>query len=144
MGSLVSLAIMKRSIVLCSWPGRIMLLRFRMLHSGLILDGFEDVLDRELQRGEAVIHSVSSEWALLRVQERTLLEGALLVTRVVDGGASMMQLRVLSVVSTVERLVGGALYCFLQLNVRLSSVQNLTPMGDVVIHQMFVQRVGDS
>ena len=38
-----------------------MLLRFRTLRPGLTLDGFKDVLDQELQRGEVVIHSVSSD-----------------------------------------------------------------------------------
>ena len=40
----VSLAIMKRAIVLYSGMGRIVWLRFRTLHPGLTLDGFEDVL----------------------------------------------------------------------------------------------------
>ena len=43
----------------------------------------------------------------------------------------------------IERLVGGALHCFLQLDVRLGLVQDLTPTGDV-LHQMFVQRMDDS
>jgi len=62
-----------------------MLLRFQTLHPELTFDGFEDVLDQEFQWSEAVIHSVSSEWTLLRVQKRTLLESALPVTQVVDG-----------------------------------------------------------
>jgi len=41
--------------------GRIVLLRFWRLHLGLALDGFKDVLDQELQQGEAVVHLVSSE-----------------------------------------------------------------------------------
>jgi len=57
-----------------------MLLRFQTLHPGLTLDGFEDVLDRGLQRGEAVIYSVRSEWILLTVREQTLLESTLLAT----------------------------------------------------------------
>ena len=44
--NLVSLAIMEKAIVL-SGMGRIMLFQFQILHPGLNLDGFEDVLDRE-------------------------------------------------------------------------------------------------
>jgi len=69
LGSPVSLEIMERAVVLRFGTGSILLLRFQTLHPGLTLDGFEDVLNRELQRSEAVIHSVSSKWALLRVLE---------------------------------------------------------------------------
>ena len=58
--SSVSLIIMDKAVILRSRMERIMLLRFQMLHLGLTLDGFKDVLDRELQRGEAVIYSASS------------------------------------------------------------------------------------
>ena len=74
----------------------------------------------------------------MRVKERTLLESALPVTQVVDGGAFVMWPRVLSVVTTVERLVDGAFHCFLQLDIRLGSVQELTLTVDVVLHLMFV------
>ena len=56
----------------------------------MTFDGFEDVLDREFSgwlRGEAIVHSVGSEWALLRVREWLLLEGALSATLVVNGGS---------------------------------------------------------
>ena len=49
LGSLVSLVIMKRGV----------LLQFQLPHLELTLDGFEDV-DRELQRNEVAIHLVSS------------------------------------------------------------------------------------
>ena len=45
LGSLVSLTIMEREIVLRSGTGRI---RFRTLHPRLTFDVFEGVLDREL------------------------------------------------------------------------------------------------
>jgi len=45
-----------------------------MLHSGLTLDGFEDILNQELQRGEAVIHPTGSEWALLRGENSRFLK----------------------------------------------------------------------
>ena len=48
LGSPVLHVIMERVVVLRSRTGRIMLLRFQTLQPGLILDGFEDVLDREL------------------------------------------------------------------------------------------------
>ena len=83
LGSLVSLPVMERVVVLLSEMSGVMLLCFRMLHLGLTLDGFKDVLDRELQRGEAVIHPVGSEWALLRVQELPLLQNALSATLIV-------------------------------------------------------------
>ena len=57
------------------------------------LDGFEDVLDREIQRSEIVVHPISSEWALLRVREWSLLESTLPATLVVDEGVSVLRLR---------------------------------------------------
>jgi len=57
----MSLAIMKRAVILHSGMGRIALLWLRMLHPRLTLDGFIHVLDRELQWSEAGIHSVNSE-----------------------------------------------------------------------------------
>jgi len=51
----MALVIMERTIVLRSGTGMIMLLRFRTLHSVLTLDDFENVMYRELQRGEAII-----------------------------------------------------------------------------------------
>ena len=85
LGSLVSFAIMER-VVLRSGTGRTMLLRFQMLHPGLTLESFEEILDRELQRSEVVIHSVNSKWILLRVQELTLLESALPATQIAMEG----------------------------------------------------------
>ena len=52
---------------------------------------------------------------------------------------SVMWLRVFSIVATIKRLVGGALYFFFQLDVSWGSVQGFTPTSDVVLHQMFVQ-----
>jgi len=60
---------MEGAIVLHSGTSMVVLLCFWMFHPGLTLDGFEDVMDRELQRDEAFIHSIGSEWALLRVRE---------------------------------------------------------------------------
>ena len=71
----------------------IMWLRFCTRHPGLTLDGFEHVVDWEFQLDKVVIHLVSSEWALLRVWEWSLLESALPVTLVVDGGISVLRLR---------------------------------------------------
>jgi len=106
-------------------------------------DGFENVLDRELRRGEVVVHPVGSEWALLRVQECFLLESALSASLDVDRGVSMLRFRFCSLIIVVERLVSGAFHCFLQLNGWLGLVQDITPTGDVVLHQMVVQWVGD-
>jgi len=66
---MVSLTVIEGSVVLHFRMSRVVLLYFRTLHPGLTLDGFEDVLDRELKWGEAVIHPVDSEWALLWVRE---------------------------------------------------------------------------
>ena len=104
------LAIKERAVIFRSETGRIMLLWFQTLHPVLTLDGFEDVLNQELQRDEAVIHSVISEWALLRAWEWMLLESTLPATQIVDGGTSVMWLRVLYVIAMVERLVCGALH----------------------------------
>ena len=48
--SLVSLAVVKRTIVSRSRTSRVMCFCLRMLHPGLSLDGFKDVLNWELQR----------------------------------------------------------------------------------------------
>ena len=53
LGCLVSLVVMKGAVVLRSGTSRVVLLCFRMLQPGLTLDVFKDILDRELQRGEA-------------------------------------------------------------------------------------------
>ena len=71
---LVSFAVMEGAVVLRSGTSRIVWLCFRTLHSGLTFDGFKDIMDRELQRSEAVIHAVGSKWALLRVREWSLLK----------------------------------------------------------------------
>ena len=81
---------MEGAVVLRSGTSMILWLYFRKLHQGLTLDDFEDVLDQELQQGEAVIHSVGLEWALLRVREWSLLESILPATLVVNGGVSML------------------------------------------------------
>ena len=65
-------------------------------------------------------------------------------TWVNDGGASVMWLQFLSIIAIVERLVGKAFHYFLQLDVWFGSVHDLTPMGNIVLHQMFVQQVGGS
>jgi len=77
----------------------------------------------------------------LWVREWSLLESALPVTLVVDGGVSVLHLQFCSVVAAVKRWVGGAFHRFLQLDVWMGSVQDLTP-GDIILHQMFVWRVG--
>jgi len=63
--SSVSFAALEGVVVFRSGMSTIVWLCFRTLHPGLALDSFEDVLDRELQRSEAVIHPTSSEWTLL-------------------------------------------------------------------------------
>ena len=115
-----------------------------MRHSGLTFDDFEDILDLKLQLSEVVIHLVSSEWTLLVVRKWFLHESTTLATLVVDGGISMLRLWFCSIDTMVERLVCRAFHCFLQLDIQLGSVQDLTPTGDIVLYQMLVQRVGDS
>ena len=110
----------------------------RTFHPGLTLDGFKNVLNRELQRSKAAVHPVSSEWTLLVVRKWLLLESTTLATLVDNGGDSVLRLWFRSVVTAVERLVGGAFHCFLQLDVWLGSVQDLTSTGDIVLHQMLV------
>jgi len=56
----------------------------------------------------------------------------------------MVWLQVLSVIATIKKLVGEALHCFLQSDIRLGSIQNLTPIDDIVLYQMFVHEVSDS
>ena len=60
--SLVSLVIIEGAVVIRSETSRVVLLWFRALYPGLTLEGFKDILDRELQRGEVAIHPVGSKW----------------------------------------------------------------------------------
>jgi len=66
--SSVSLAVMEGTIVSRSRTSKVMCFCLRVLHPKLTFDGFEDVLDRELQRGK-VGYSVGSELTLLTVRE---------------------------------------------------------------------------
>jgi len=50
--SLISLAVVEEIVVSRFGTSRVMCFYLRMLHSGLTLNGFEDVLNRELQRSE--------------------------------------------------------------------------------------------
>ena len=68
----------------------------------MTFDGFEDILNRELQWDEDIVHLVGSEWALLRMRERLLLESALSAILDVDGGVSVLWLRFCSVVAMIE------------------------------------------
>ena len=61
----------------------------KVVHLGLTFDGFEDVLDRELQRDEAARYLISLGLALMRVRERLLLESALSTSLEVIEGASV-------------------------------------------------------
>jgi len=125
-----------------------MWLRFRTLHLGLTHDGFEDVLDMEFQQSEAVVHPISSEWTLLVAQEWLLLESTTPATLVTDRGSPCYGFGFAPSSPRLKKLVGGAFHCFLQLDVRLDSVQDLAPRldsiqdlaltGDVIIHHMLV------
>ena len=74
-----------------------------MTHPWLTLQGLEDVLDRELQRGEAVGYLVDSGLVLLRVRGWLLLESVLPMTLEVNGGASVLRLQFCPIVAVVER-----------------------------------------
>jgi len=113
---------MEGTIVSRFGASRVMRVCLQTLHPELTFDGFEDVLDRKLQRGEVVRYLVSSGLALLRVQERLLLESAMSASLEVNGGASVWQLHFRFVVAAVERWVSGAFHWFLQLDVWLGSV----------------------
>ena len=65
--SSMSLAIMKRTIFSHSGMSRVICFCLWMLHPGLSLGGFEDVLDWKLQRGKAVGYLIGLGLALLRV-----------------------------------------------------------------------------
>ena len=101
--SLVSLAAMKGAVVFRSGIGMAVWLRFRTLHPGFTLDGFEDILNRELQQSEIVIHPVGSKWALLKAPKWSLLESASSATLIVDRGVSVLRLRFCPVVDADER-----------------------------------------
>ena len=90
MRSSISLVVMEGTVVSCFMASRVIHVCIQTLHPGLIFDGFEDVLDQELQRGEAVRYLVSSGLALLRVWEQLLLESTLFVSLEVNGGASVL------------------------------------------------------
>jgi len=127
--SLVSLALMEGAVVFRFEMSRIMRLRFRTLHLGLTFDGFEDVMDWEIQWSESIIDPVSSEWTLLVALECLLLESTTHVTLVIDGEVSVLRFWFSYIVTTVERLDGRAFHCFLQLDVWLGSVRSLAPVG---------------
>ena len=61
LSGMMSLAVMIEAVAFHSRASRVVWPCFQTLHSELTFDGFEDILDRELQRGEAVIHLVGSE-----------------------------------------------------------------------------------
>ena len=103
MRSLISLAVMERGIVLRFGTSTGVRFCFQMLHPGLVFDGFEDVLNRELQQGEAAVHPIDSEWALLTVREWLLFESAFSVTLDVDQGVFELRLQFCFVVAAVER-----------------------------------------
>ena len=134
---------MEGAIVLHSGTSKVVWFFSWTLYPDLTFDGFEDVMVRELQRSEAVVHPVGFEWALLRVQEWFLLESTLSASLDVDGGVSMMRLQFCFVVVAVERWVGEAFHCLLQLDVWLGSVHDLALTCDIVLHHMLIQRVGD-
>ena len=46
-------------------------------YSRLVLDGIEDVVDGEPQRGEVLLHSEDSKWIWGENREHLLLEGGL-------------------------------------------------------------------
>ena len=108
--NLVSFVLMEGAVDLRSGTSMVMWFFFWMLNSGLTFDGFEDVLNRELQQGEVVVYSVGLEWALLRVRERFLLERALSASLGVDRGVSMLRF---SFVSSSPRLKDGLVEFFI-------------------------------
>ena len=100
-----------------SLRNRVVRLGLRTTHPWLTLDGLENVLDRELQRSEAVRNLIGSRLVLLRVQGWLLLESALPVTLDVNRGASVLWLQFCPVIAAVEILVSGAFHCLLKLDV---------------------------
>ena len=83
------LVIMEGTIVSRFGASRVAHVCLRTLHPGLTFDDFEDILDRELQRGETVKYLVSSGLALLRMRERLLLESVMSASLEVNEGASV-------------------------------------------------------
>ena len=94
---------MEGAIVLHSGTSKVVWFFSWTLYPDLTFDGFEDVMVRELQRSEAVVHPVGFEWALLRVQEWFLLEITLFVSLDVDKGVSVLRLQFCSIIAAVER-----------------------------------------
>jgi len=88
----VSLVVVEGIVVSCFGASRVACVCLRTLHPMFTFDGFEDVLDRELQHGEAVRYLVNSGLALLSVCKWLLLESALPTTLEADGGASELRL----------------------------------------------------
>ena len=114
--NLMSLVFVKWTVIFGFETNRVMYLGLQTTHTGLTLDGLEDVLDQELQRDEVVGYLVGSRLVLLRVRRWLLLESALPMTLKVNRGVSMLRLRFCPVVVTIERWVGGAFHCILQLD----------------------------
>ena len=104
-------AIMEGTIIVHSRTKKIMLFWFRTLHPTLI-DGFEDILDKELHQDEVFIYLIS--WSrLLRVRKWLLLESTSSTNLIVDGGVSVMRIWFFFIVAAIERLASGAFHCLL-------------------------------
>ena len=53
------------------------------------------------------------------------------------------RLRLSSTIARFHGVVGGSLYHLFKLNVRLSTGNDLTHLGDIMLQEVFVQRMSD-
>jgi len=89
----------------------------------LVLKGAENLDDRELQRREILFHRIiSSEQIWWKDKEHLFHEDRLsLVSILRVSGSFIRRLRLFSDITKLRSMVEGSLYCFLQLDVGLSS-----------------------
>ena len=119
-----------------------MLDRLHAPYPWLVIDGTEDFVYEDPQRGEVLFYSEGSKWILRENQERLLLEGRLPLILIISMHRSLpLRVHLLFVIVAFERVVDGTLHSLLQLNARLASKQDLTHSCDIMLQQIFVQGV---
>jgi len=103
-----------------------------MLHLGLIFDGTENLVDGELEQSEILIHFERSDGSSRGTRLRLLLEGALppiLVLGLLHGLVLLLWPFFFSLM--LRRVIRRALCRLLELDVSLSSGEDITHRGDV-------------
>ena len=130
----MSLAVVVRRIFFRSGKCKVVLDRLWALYPWLVLDDIEDFVDGKSEWSKVFFYLEGLEWIRRENRERLSFVGRLPLIRVTGMGESFVpRLRLLSVIATFERLVGGALHHLLKLDVRLGSEEDLTHPSYVIL-----------